>query len=111
MSAEIVKDTDRQDEEHRFDELLCSLADDFKKYYFEEWRRELAAQRSNSQFTLLAARLEEVKQENEQLRQRVEALEDQVQMHKERLRFVYSKTQLCNEQLCEMASLLASEIK
>jgi hypothetical protein len=40
-----------QDEVDR-DQLLLSLADDFKRYYFERWREELAMQRGSPSMSL-----------------------------------------------------------
>lgn len=38
----------RQRQQQQRDELLISLAADFKRYFFESWRQELRAQRSTS---------------------------------------------------------------
>lgn len=39
---------EQQQQQQQRDELLISLAADFKRYFFESWRQELRAQRSTS---------------------------------------------------------------
>ena len=90
-------------------ELLCSLASDFKKYYFEIWRSELASQRATSQFTLLLGHINELKRENVRLQTEINELKDALLKQKECVSFVYSQTRMLTEQFCDLANIITSD--
>lgn len=98
-----------EEREKLHDQLLCALASDFKKYYFEIWRKELASQRSTSQVTLLLGRVNELKKENVKLRTELDELKEMVLKQKESLKFVYSQTRMLNENICDLANIVTCE--
>lgn len=91
--------------------ILCSLADDFKKYYFEAWRRELMMQRCPSQITLLLAQVGELQNQVKNLLSTIEELKETNRRQRQNLQFVYNQTNTLTENLCEMANLIANAEK
>lgn len=88
-------------------QLLCSFADDFKRYYFEAWRRELNMQRCPSQITLLLSQVCELQNETKKLSLEIKELKEINLKQRQSLQYVYNATNNLTDNLCDLANLVA----
>lgn len=98
-------------DEHQYDEFLLSLAKDFRRYYFERWRSEMASQRSSNQTTLFAGRIADLEMENKNLRKAVFDMTKQIELQGRCMNLILHQQDSTKKDLIELTNLVEDLIE